>query len=312
MGIAKCIIRTGVIGALAAGGLVLVAGPDTVHTMWSQVRTGVGDAINEHIDDPVVLRSQLTRLEAQYPAKIADVRTELDSLRTQMSDLERDKAIADKVIELASADQSELTPRLAEAAEVRADSPYATIRVRFDGQSMPLEKAYGKATQLTNTINAYTQRSANAQSNLDYLAVQAGHLEGLLTDLEAEHAEFQAQLWQLESEIEMIARNDALLAMIEERQQSIDELNRFEAKSINHVRDRMARIRSEQESRFETLMNSPKETYEQQAQQMLDREANAREVFEKSQEAAVVNETIEIGSDEVEDASVAMREIVID
>ena len=135
MSLAKTVIRIGLIGGLAAGGLALIAGPQRVHALFHQARHTVTNAIDNAIDDPVALRNQLRNLEKQYPERIASVRGELASLDQQVAELTRDRDVANKVVELASADFSVLEASLAQAESARTESPSAIIRVRFDQYS---------------------------------------------------------------------------------------------------------------------------------------------------------------------------------
>src|SRR5690606_25955559 len=127
---------------------------------YSQVKNSITDTIDSAIDDPVALRAQLRSLERQYPERIAKVRGELAQLTEQADRVERDRVVALKVIEMASADLDTITDRLEQARAVRAESPGAVIRVRFEDRTMSLEESYNRATQIRNTISAYTTRAS--------------------------------------------------------------------------------------------------------------------------------------------------------
>ena len=73
--VCKTVVRGVVITALAGGVLVAVAGPHRVHAMFDQARGNITQVIDNNIDDPVILRGQIKKLEAQYPKKIAEVRS---------------------------------------------------------------------------------------------------------------------------------------------------------------------------------------------------------------------------------------------
>jgi len=287
MALVKTAIRIAVVGGLVTGVGILVAGPERVMALAGQARNTVNTVIDSQIDDPVALRAQLRSLEAEYPKRIADVRGDLGELNSQLGDLERDKQIAQKVIEMASADRDGLSTVLTKAEAARESSPYATIHVRFDGGTMSLDQAYARGTQINNTINAYTTRAVEADRNISFLSKQKDRLDKLLTDLETERAQFQAQVWQLDNQIEMIARNDKLINMVEALQKTLDKYDRYDAVSLDQVTKKMAKIRAEQEARLHELANSSKSTnYEEEAKQMLQSEEFARTVFEKSLEAA--------------------------
>lgn len=287
MSIGKTVIRVAVIGALATGATVLVAGPERVMAIAGQARQVVITKIDRNIKDPVALRGQLRSLEAEYPKRIAAVRTDLVELQGQLASLERDRDVAQKVVEMASADLTSMRDVLAKADSARADSPYAVINVRFGGRTLSLDQAYARATQVNNTVNVYTGQLTSAERDIGLLRQQQERLQEMLTQLETERAQFQAQVWQLDGQIEMIARNDKLIEMVEARQKTLDKFSRYEAVSLDQVTHKMNAIRAEQESRLQSLMNQEQSTdYHKAAEAMIDAETLSRNVFERSLEAA--------------------------
>ena len=315
MSIIKSVVRVGVIGGLLVGTAVVIAGPSRVNAIAGQARGFVNEKIDDAIQDPIALRQQLRNLEQQYPKRITQVRGELAELNSQIASIEKDREVAEKVVGLASVDYDELNDLIQLAQNARMDSPGAIIRVSFDNRQFPLDQAYTKAAELSSTVNAYRSRVASSESSIDLLSTQRTRLEGLLTELEEERTTFQSQIWQLDSEIEMIARNDKMLKIFEERERSIDRLDKTEASSLDHVITRMARIRAEQEAKFEALADGPRESYEQAAKRMLETEQNAKSVYEKSQEKiqntpANSVDTIEINSDGVHVNDVTHREAI--
>ncbi|MFU8828619.1 MAG: hypothetical protein ACNA8P_04195 [Phycisphaerales bacterium] len=297
--ITKPLFRLAVIGGLTAGGVVLLAQTPRGGAMYSQVKHKITNTIDSAIDDPIALRAQLRNLERQYPERIAKVRGELAELGEQVSRLERDRAIAEKVVEMAAADLETITDRLGQARAVRSESPHAIISVRFEDRTMSLEESYNRATQIRNTVSAYTTRATEADRSLQVLSKQSQRLTDLLNELESEHTAFQAQLAQLDGQIEVIARNEKLIDMVEQRERAIRNLDRFETVSLDQVTGRMARIQAEQEARLTNLLSgSERRSYEDLAAQELSRENNAREMFENTMRlSAPRQETIEIGED---------------
>ncbi|MBL8746020.1 MAG: hypothetical protein JNK58_06655 [Phycisphaerae bacterium] len=287
MCIVKSVMRIAVVGGLATGVAVLVAGPERVAALAGQCRTAVRNKIDQSIDDPVALRSQLRTLEAEYPKRITSVRADLAELEAQMSELQRDKAVSERVVEMASSDLGELKEMLARAENARTEAPTAVINVRFDNQPFSLDQAYSRATQINNTLNVYSTRAADAERDIGFLSQQKDRLSELLSTLETERAQFQAQIWQLDGQIEMIARNEKLIDIVEKRQESIDKHSRFEAVSLEQITGRMAKIRAEQESRLQSLASHSETTnYEKKAKVMLDTENVARDVFRRSEQIA--------------------------
>lgn len=299
MSIGKTVIRVAVIGALATGATVLVAGPHRVMALAGQARQAVIQKIDKNIKDPVALRTQLRTLEAEYPKRIGAVRSDLVELQGQLSALERDRDVARKVVEMATADLSTMKDVLAKADEARTESPYAVINVRFGGRTLSLDQAYTRATQINSTVGVYTTQVTSAERDIGLLRQQQERLEEMLTQLETERAQFQAQVWQLDGQIEMIARNDKLIEMVEARQQTLDKFSRYEAVSLDQVTSKMNSIRAEQEARLQGLMNQEQTTdYHKAAEAMLDAETLSRSVFENSLKAPVgpapASQTIEV------------------
>lgn len=287
MCIVKSVMRIAVVGGLATGVAVLVAGPERVAALAGQCRQAVRDKIDQNIEDPVELRSQLRNLESEYPKRITSVRADLAELEAQLAELERDRNVSQRVVEMASADLLELKDMLARAEGARTEAPTAVINVRFDNQAFSLNQAYSRATQINNTLNVYSTRAADADRDLGFLNQQKERLAELLATLETERAQFQAQIWQLDGQIEMIARNEKLIDIVEKRQESIDRHSQFEAVSLDQITSRMAQIRAEQEARLQSLASHTETTnYEKKAKVMLDTENTARDVFHRAEQIA--------------------------
>jgi NAD(P)H-nitrite reductase large subunit len=93
----------------------------------------------------------------------------------------------------------------------------------------------------------------------------------VLTKLETEQREFQAQMFQLDRQIDAIARNDRLIDVMQEREETIEEHSRFEAASLDQFQSKMADIRAGQEAQLERLASAEERTsYEEMAKQQLD------------------------------------------
>lgn len=314
MALCRTLTRVAVIGGVATGAAVVIAGPQRVSALFTQARQSVGQTIDSVIDDPVALRSQLRQLESQYPQRIGEVRGQLAEVRDQASRLEREKQIADRVVELASADLQEMQGLLEQAQAARDESPTAIVKVRFDegpGGVVPLDEAYSRAAQLSATVEAYRGRAEQATTNLAFLNEQADRLGSLLEKLEGERAALQAQLWQLNGEIDMIARNDKIIEMTERRQKALAELERYDAVSLDQVRGRLNKIRAEQEARLESLMGDPATmNYEEQAKAMITSEQTAKRLFDESKARAMPKTdpaTIEITKEPATAAQVVIR-----
>ncbi|MGP1308633.1 MAG: hypothetical protein ACTS27_00355 [Phycisphaerales bacterium] len=273
--ILKPVMRFGVIAGLAGGAALLIAGPDRVGAALSQVRGSINSHIDDHILDPVALRAQLRKLAEQYPERIADVRSDLAELRNHTQQVERDMAIAGRVVELAEADLHDLRDMLARAEDAQGQG--RTVRVSYNGSVMDTQAAYRKANQVLQTRDAYAARMSEAERDLAYMHQQEERLGEILATLEREQAEFQTQLFQLDRQVDAVARNERLLDILEDRQETIDKHTRYEAASLDQVKGRLSDIRSKQEARMQALATgASRENYEDRAKVDLDNELRSR------------------------------------
>lgn len=273
--IIKPVMRFGVIAGLAGGAALLVAGPDRVGAALSQMRGSINNQIDQHIQDPVALRAQLRKLAEQYPQRIADVRADLSELRAHTQQVERDMAIAQRVVELAEADLHDLKGMLARAEDARGTG--RTVRVSYGGSVMDVDAAYRKTNQVLQTRDAYAARVSESERDLAYMQQQDERLSEILATLEREQAEFQTQLFQLDRQVDAVARNERLLDILEDRQATIEKHTRYEAASLDQVKGRLSDIRAKQEARMHALANgASRENYEDRAKVDIDNELRSR------------------------------------
>ncbi len=287
VGIVKPLVRLSVIAGLGVGATVLIAGPHRVAALAHAVQGKIVSVIDSNIDDPTVLRAQLRELAATYPERIADVRGDLAELQEQIRQVQREKQVSERVVSLAQRDLDGLKDLLARADEARSShGPGRVITVSFNDRDYKIDEAYSRATQISQTKAAYQARASDAERTTVYLQQQESRLGEMLTKLETEQAEFQTQLWQIDHQVDAIARNDRLLEMLEHRQRQIDQYNRFDVVSVDQVKQRLTQIQAKQESQFKSLEKSTDRlNYEQQAQQQLQSEDAARSEFDRATKA---------------------------
>lgn len=279
MSLGKYVVRGTVIGGLALGGLVALAGPDRFGALFSQARTAVNDQIDKSITDPVALRAQLRTLQEQYPKRIADVRGDLAQLRAQMAQLNRDAAVSQRVVQMADADLEKLSAAIdhASAATVQQASfepgVPAEVVIVLNGDRLPLSAAQTRTHEIASTRNAYSARIADIERDRGYMLQQERQLTQLLTKLENEQTAFSAQMFDLDRQIDAIGRNDRMIAIISDRQQSLDEQSRYRAASLDHITTKLADIRARQEATLSSIAKMQATTsYEDAAKTALDRE----------------------------------------
>ncbi len=297
-GIVRTAVRLGVITALVGGAAVVVAGPQRTWAFIHQTRGKIHSCIDSNIKDPVALRSQLRDLEAQYPKRIGAVKGDLAEVRAQIGQLDRDLSVSRRVVALAETDLTQMQGVLAKAEETRQAGGYAVVKVRFGDQSMPVDEAYTKANRIGQLRSAYVSKVADIERDLGYLGQQRDRLARLLEKLEKERAEFQAQLFNLDRQVDTIARNERLIDMLKDRQRTIDEHSRYQAASLDQITGRLADIRARQESQLDVFgQNTDMENYEDQAKYQLDVEHSNPLAPRKPATSPTV---IEIGPEDVD------------
>lgn len=273
MALIKGIVRFGIIGALALGTGVVVAewaSPGSVHAMAGQAKNSITHAIDSNIDNPVALRAQIRALESEYPKKISEVRSDLTDVRDQIAQLRHQYAVSDKVVALTRNDLAQLDGMIEQARGIQAQHSGAIVQVSFQQSSINLSDAYGKRSQIEQTSKFHVERVHELQRDLGYLEQQEEQLADLQNRLETEQAEFQAQLFQLDAQIDSIGRNDRLIAMMEKRQKTIDEQSRYRTDSLNQLQQQLASIRGEQQARLESITTRTKSRdYETEAEYLI-------------------------------------------
>lgn len=272
-GFVKNAVRLGVIGTII-GGAAIIAFPGRAGAIASQAKNNIETVIDRNIDDPIKLRQQLSELEGKYPKKIGQVRADLSELQGQIAEVEREYKINQRVVAYADQDLAALEEALAEVQDVRAErGDFAMVRVVLEGRPMSPDQAMSKGNEIRETRSAYAARAADLEVQLGYLNQQEQRLANLLTKLETERSEFQAQLWQLNREIDSIARNERMIEMMERRQKTIDELSPYSADSVKQVKTRISSVLAQQEQRLKSLADREGAVdYEERAKWDLDRE----------------------------------------
>tara|TARA_B100001964_G_C14250876_1_gene609884 strand:- start:2649 stop:3482 length:834 start_codon:yes stop_codon:yes gene_type:complete len=270
----KTLFRIFLLSVLVLTGAALLAGSDRIGAAVEQVKTQIGSTIDKNIDDPVALRRQLRKLEHEYPERISSVRGDLAELQNQIHQLERDQKIAGRVIELAQADfdgfQERLAPLDQETTARRANLS-STHRLTPVHQSS--KNIRSRMEQAQNTAIAYMQRAQDAERDLGYLHQQEERMLDLLAQLEGEHAQFRSQLMQLDRQVDSVARNERLISLMEKRQNTLSELSRYDAGSLDQVQGKLDQIRVRQEAELEMLANAEyQSSYENRARFDLDTE----------------------------------------
>lgn len=290
MPLVKSLVRYSLIAGLVGGAAVVVAGPDRVLALVTQTRDAINTQIDKAIDDPIAIRAQLRTLEAQYPARIAEVRGDLAELKQQVAQLQRDRDVNTRAAEIAAADLDSLQSMLAKAEAVQSGTNQVLpagftsevaapiVQIRFNGESLGVDEAYARVEHIQQNASTFGQRVGEIDRDLGYLAQQQERLGQLLTQLETERQSFQGQLWQLDRQCDAIARNDRMIDVMSKRQETIERHSRYRADSLDQVHARLADIRARQEAELDSLAKARQTTsYEDRAKIELDREGRTTE-----------------------------------
>lgn len=280
----KTVVRVGLVGALLMGAGVAVAGPERIKALFQQTRETINSKIDENITDPVALRAQIKDLEAQYPKRLAEVRGDLAKLREQVNQLQRDLQVSNRVVEMADTDSMKLTAaidqgRLAtiQTASIESGEPSHRVVIVFKNEKIDLSTAETRRSQIDATRNAYASRAADIQRDLGYLAQQERQLVSLSSRLESEYTSFQTQVFDLDRQIDAIGRNDRMIAIMKDREGTLEEQSRYRAASLDAITTKLADVRARQEATLAAMAKGTERYgYEQDAKAALDREAAQR------------------------------------
>jgi len=278
-GITRCIFRWGLVGGLALGGLTLLVGPERVAAGISQIRAKAQTVVDSCVDDPVALRRQLAELAEEYPDRIAEVRAELAEVDHQIGEFDRKMEVADRVVAITTDHLMTLKQRVARAEKAAQDEPGRPVRVSFEGAHYDINEAYSVAQRINNVRQAYRERQSQDQMQLQVLREQKTRLTEILDELETEYNSFQAQMWQLDRQIDAIERNERLIELTEQQQARLDEYERMgEVGNIKQLEAKLAELRAYQQAQLDTLAKEGvRRDYERQAELQLSEEQLDRE-----------------------------------
>ncbi len=256
-----------------------IIGPHGTHAVIMQAQDSVQSKLDSLMDNPVALRAELERLEAEYPVRIRAVQKDLGELKVEARRLQWERAVSDRVVAMAQDDLGGI------GATAQANTGENNL-VRVAGFPVAAVKTKSRAqvARIQDLIQMHSIRSEDAARDLGYLNKEIGRFQVLLTELETERTQYHGQLEQLNRQVDSIRRNERLLNMLRQRQGLLEKAGRFKAHSLDQITGRLSGIRSQQEAELELLSNTEIETdYEGRAQVELHQEVremqNASEIF---------------------------------
>lgn len=262
----KSILRWTLIGGLGVGVATIVVGPARVGAAFDQVRNSLIEVTDDFIEDPVALRRQLAELAEEYPTRIAEVQGELAAVARQISQLEHSSEVARRVVAMTGDDLLKLR-ELVDGTSTR------TVSLRTGGAAVTSERALAEAQRIRGVREAYRDRAASETQQLTMLQGQRDRLQEILDKLQGEHRRFEARVWQLDQQIDAIARNERLIELTKQQQEILAEYDRFgKVGNLDQLEGRLAQLRAEQEARLETLSKGRAGDYEAAARDHLAEE----------------------------------------
>lgn len=246
MCIGKTLFRTALIGTLAVGGLTLIVGPQRMATGAAQVRYTLVSWFDNNVEDPVVIRQQLKKLQEQYPERIRELRKALTAVDGDIAATQREIEVASKVVTMAKADLGTLGGLVDQAqVTLAADTGGRDVLVKFQGRHLTVEQAYARANRIKQAAVNYQDRQAQGEHELTLLQNQRKRLNDQLAKLESEYSAFQAQVWQIERQLAAIERDKELIKMMEDREEVLDKNGRFQINSLDQLNARLESVRNE-------------------------------------------------------------------
>lgn len=270
MTLCKTIVRWTIVTGLALGGITLIIGPERVGAAFGAIQTQATALVDEYIDveEAKALRSRLHELAEAYPDRIAEIRGEVARVETQLEQFAHDADVARRVVAMTGADLEQLALKVqsAERGGVR------TVSLVSGDAGVNLDVAYREGRRIKGIHETYQERLVSDQRQITMLETQRERLAALLEQIEDEFADYQAQVWQLDRQIDSIQRNDRLIALTESQQAT---LRAFEspgnAEGLRAIETRLAELLAVQEGTLQALTERGRQNeYEHRAQMMLN------------------------------------------
>lgn len=249
--ITKSIFRTVLIGGLVLGGATLIVGPHRMTAGLAQVKHTAITWFDSNLDDPVVIREQLRRLEQEYPERIREMQRSVSEVEGHIAALKKDNEVSTRVIGLAREDLTTLASLVERARSVQnasfqyhngVTSSVTPVLVQFDGRNITVEQAYERGEHLKKTAIAHHDRLAANSRDLALLESQRERLVKQLTEIKDEYANFQSEVWQIERQLAAKERNEQLIEWMQDREELFAESaerDRFDVSSLKQIRGRL-------------------------------------------------------------------------
>jgi chromosome segregation ATPase len=272
----------GLISGLALGGLTLLIGPHKVAAGLHQIRVKAQTIIDQVSDEPAALRRQLQVMADEYPERIAEVRGELAAVNHEIAVFDRDTDVSARVVAMTTDDLVDLKTLVTKARNV-SNSTRQAIYVRFKGIRFDVDQAYSEGNRINDVRVSYQDRLASNQQQLSFLNEQKGRLVEILDRLESENSEFQTKMWQLDSQIDAIERNERLIDMTKELQATLDSYDKWgKIGNLKMLTSKLEEMKTIQTAQLESIRQTNiRWDYAKEATRQLDGNNTATNYFEE-------------------------------
>ncbi len=269
MTICKTIFRWIIVAGLALGGITIIIGPERVAAAFGSLQNQANTLVDQYIDveEAQALRNQLYTLAEAYPDRIAEIRGEVARVETQLDQFAHDADVARRVVAMTGSDLEQIALQVQSAEH----GGFHTVSLVNGDAGVNIDVAYREGRRIKGIHETYQERLVSDQRQVDMLKTQHERLTALLEQIEHEFADYQAQVWQLDRQIDSIERNDRLIALTESQQ---DTLRAFEspgnADGLRAIETRLAELQAVQEGTLQALAERGRQNeYEHRAQMML-------------------------------------------
>ena len=256
--ITKTVFRTALIGGLAVGGLTLVAGPQRVAGGFAQIRHSVTSWFDDNMEDPVVLRQQLKRLQEEYPNRLRKITRSLAEVEGQIQQVEYYKDVSANAVKIAKNDLASLkglvsTAQAEFASYHRGNAGPRAVLIRFQGSNLSIDQAYNRARRIKASAMTNQDKVASFERELEVLNTYRDRLVEQKDKLEKEYSTFQAQLWNIQRQIDQIERNESLIALMKECDSGLAENDKFKVRNLDELSNRLTGIQKAHDAELDTL-----------------------------------------------------------
>ncbi|MCP4757990.1 MAG: hypothetical protein GY894_05785 [Planctomycetes bacterium] len=270
MNICKTIVRWTLIAGIAVGGVTIIIGPGRVAAAFETFQDQASIIVDQYIDveEAKSLRSKLHELAGVYPDRIAEIRGEIARIDSQVDQMAHDADVARRVVAMTESDLDRLAGKVRDA-EIGGVRQVSLIK---GDAGVNLTVAYKEGRRIQGIRSTYQERLVADQRQVEMLSSQHDRLTTLLEQVEREYSQYQAQVWQLDRQIDSIERNDRLIALTESQHETLQQFQSpGDSETLRAIETRLAELQAVQEGTLQALGERGKQgEYEHRARSLVN------------------------------------------